>query len=254
MKKTFSFLCLLLMSCTSRQPEKQHLADSALTNSSDTSMVETPAVVKAEQEDPYLIIPGKSFGPINARTTRDSLIAWFGKNQLFDTTLTIYLGGDPPEPDANGNIPPDPTVEVTYIYRNTDKEMEVYWNETLDTITSVGTKQQRSMYHTKEGIKAGININELAAINDSPMYFYGFGWDFGGLMVVADNQYKTPKKGIVNEMIFKRKIEIIISWKGNSEDNSVYGDEIFSTEMPLLKTKGKYVYVYSLNVIFKQVF
>ncbi len=97
-----------------------------------------------------------------------------------------------------------------------------------------------SQWKTKEGVYLGMPLEELIKLNGKPIKFYGFGWDYSGLVQSFEN-------GSLQD---KMRISLIYTSNISEKDYlEIIGDKIISTENINL-SKYKFV-VASLEVLFR---
>lgn len=68
------------------------------------------------------------------------------------------------------------------LFPGTANEVEIMWEDTIHytKMSSALVNNEKSEWRTKEGIYIGMPLEELVQINQKPVKFYGFGWDYGG--------------------------------------------------------------------------
>ena len=82
-------------------------------------------------------------------------------------------------------------LEVTLLFKGTEKELRFMWED--DSVnfaipTSLFVETKNSPWVTSNGIKVGTSMTELEEIYNSDFSFYGFGWDFGGMVIFDKNK------------------------------------------------------------------
>jgi len=140
-------------------------------------------VAFAQPADPWLVVPGKSVGPITALTTRADLVRYFGANHVHDEMAGP--GGDSEAVLAtvvNGNGPGSSVVIFWDKLDSTGKHPDVaahpdflrlcYGNE--------GQGKRHCKWHLANGISIGTSLRELEALNGRGFDLSGFGWDYSG--------------------------------------------------------------------------
>ncbi|MFN8240241.1 MAG: Ser-Thr-rich GPI-anchored membrane family protein [Bacteroidales bacterium] len=113
-------------------------------------------IIESKDKYNYIIIPGKSVGPINYSTTLGDLISFYGRENV--DTKTEYTAGEGTELET-----------LTYIK---NRGLTIRWKDqvTQDPIHPrfVSIKSYPSNYHTAEGITIGTSAQELGIINGGP--------------------------------------------------------------------------------------
>ena len=60
-------------------------------------------------------------------------------------------------------------------------ELAVTWKDAPRTkIKAIYLTQKGGRWHSAEGIKNGLSLQDLAKLNEAPVQFYGFDWDYSG--------------------------------------------------------------------------
>lgn len=126
-----------------------------------------PATPRPTASDDFLIKPSESFGPINAASTKESLIETFGPENVKEET--IYVGDGMEWPGM-----------VVYP-EDEEKRVEVFWWEEDPTkVQMIRIQGDKSQWKTAEGVSLGTSVTELEELNGKPFKLLGLGWDFGG--------------------------------------------------------------------------
>ena len=73
---------------------------------------------------------------------------------------------------------------VTRLFRDTDKEVEFTWNDTINfsSLLAITLNRQGSVWKTSEGITVGTTLLRLVELNKKEIEFSGLEWDYGGLV------------------------------------------------------------------------
>lgn len=124
---------------------------------------------------------------------------------------------------------------VTLLYPETDNELFIYWEFEKQIVSSAYVNSFDSKWSTAEGVRIGTTLEALEELNSSLISFYGFGWDYGGLV----SSYYTG--------LFEDKGLSIILCTENEEANMVLiGDQEFNSEMQETQNAGIYVCEFGL--------
>ncbi|NJN22934.1 MAG: hypothetical protein HC812_19370 [Leptolyngbya sp. RL_3_1] len=177
-KPRFSQLCcglLLLGSLTSAcgDPTAPSGIDEAATSTPETvpETVVTPLPDAADAVPTALanteIIPGERFGPVSPETSRADLVALFGPDALED--VAVAAGEGTTEPGTRVDLGPEQSFSVVWVDDTQTRPLLV--------------KDFGSVWRTPAGIGLGMTAAELEAVL-GPFDFYGFGWDYGGTVVL----------------------------------------------------------------------
>ena len=111
------------------------------------------------------VLPG-SLGPL---TTRLQLDARFGKDNVREE----------PFPGAEGIgtypvlvvFPDDPRMRLELVLDADNPDAP---------IRELRVRSPASLWHAASGLRTGMTLAELVALNGAPVSFYGLGWDYGG--------------------------------------------------------------------------
>ena len=89
-------------------------------------------------------------------------------------------------PDANvaegTDLFEEGTVKRPYtiLYPNTADELLIVWKDESRSTPEQIYVDREGRWSSKNGIKVGTPYKELERINEGPIKFYGFGWDYSG--------------------------------------------------------------------------
>lgn len=172
------------------------------------------------------LITESSWGAIQKSTDYEGLIKIFGETPVEDSTILGAEGID--------------TLQVTYIYPGTEKELIVHWRDSLyhRTIGFIETYQPNSPYKTDKSLKIGSTLRQLLELNGQPINFSGFGWDYGGY-IMSYNKGALDSSKINYRMDAREDIP-----------EGLMGDSEFNTDMPLVKENLDKIHIYSLMLNF----
>ncbi len=119
-----------------------------------------------DEPDPWRIVPGKSFGPVDQSTSRSDLDQFFGASNVEEGTLYIGEGF---------------CVPATIVFPGTDNELTVAWQSPEhDNVAMLRVEKPGGRWSTAEGIRVGTTVAQLEELKGEPIEFGGFGWDYGG--------------------------------------------------------------------------
>jgi SH3-like domain-containing protein len=121
---------------------------------------------KAKAMNDFLIVPGERIGQIKLLSGQEDAEKIFGKE--FVAEGDIYIGEGV-------------TKKGFYLFKNSPLELQCPLDENKK-IFGIYVRQPGGNWATKEGVKMGTTLDELAKLNERPIKFNGFGWDFGGLV------------------------------------------------------------------------
>ncbi|MDZ7898089.1 MAG: hypothetical protein U5N85_08685 [Arcicella sp.] len=92
------------------------------------------------------------------------------------------------------------------IFPDTDKEVEIYWKDGKDfkeiqdvmvraKVADGGSLALKSPWVSREGLKIGMRLSEIVALNGKTFTMTGIGWDLGGTVVSWEGG-KLAKKNV----------------------------------------------------------
>lgn len=178
------------------------------------------AVVAAPAADPYLIVPGRSVGPLTARTrTADALKKAFGAANV--KAQPVYVGEGSSEPGfliCGGQA--GKTLEVLPMDLQGQKTLLVYIRE--------GGK---SLYRTREGVTLGMTLRQLEKLNGRPFELSGFSWDYGGTVT----SWKGGKLAKALDGVTVRFDEPATDALTEAERNTIVGDAPHLSSLPAMQ-------------------
>ncbi|HMO41126.1 MAG TPA: hypothetical protein PKC76_16280 [Saprospiraceae bacterium] len=133
----------------------------------------------APLENDFLIVPGERVGIITGETTEETVEDFFGQENVKITSL--YMGE---EAEREGVV----------VFPGTENEIEIVWElaANIGRPAFVRLNKENSAWKTKQGVRVGMTLEALEAINGQPFTFYGFEWDFGGLVTDWNNGKLSP--------------------------------------------------------------
>lgn len=139
-------------------------------------------VICAQQRDEWIIVPGRSVGPITPQTTRSDLDRIFGPDNVHEQM--VNTGGDEepvPATVVKGN---DASVALTVFWNKHVKEGDRPPDSALPVIIRIcegGLASTKSCkWHLPDGISFGTSLRKLESLNRKVFRLYGFGWDYSG--------------------------------------------------------------------------
>lgn len=126
------------------------------------------AVTGADALDPSdnLVIPGTRVGLITPGMTADVLELAYGKANVIRAEI----------PGAEGE-----TMPGARLFAETDRELEILWDPRAEAEPRVfDIRIIGSAWRFENGLKPGLGLEAVEAINGKPFTVLGFGWDYGG--------------------------------------------------------------------------
>jgi hypothetical protein len=136
-----------------------------IAGTSALALLATPAL--AADKDNFLIVPGRSFGPIKKGTTLAELERIYGK-------ANIRVGlVQPPHGDFQKQ-------RAAVIFPGTRDEAEAYLVDGATRVERVVVHKAGGRWHTKEGLRIGTNLAALEKVLGGPFPISAYGQDGGG--------------------------------------------------------------------------
>lgn len=126
------------------------------------------ATSSSETKD-FLIVPGERIGMVTASTTEAAVEKAYGKENIELKSLNVGEGEQ---------------REGVLVFPGTNNELEIIWELEADigNPAFVRLGKENSDWKTPEGIGVGTTLEKLEELNGRPFTFYGFEWDYGGLV------------------------------------------------------------------------
>ena len=189
--------------------------------------IETPAPATpappAETASPTVAsqdwtLPG-TLGPL---TTRQALAARFGKANVREETFDGAEGiGTYP---ALVLFPDDPSQRLELVLDAEDKDAP---------IQELRVRAPGSRWRDASGLRMGMTLSELVALNGAPISFYGLEWDYGG---TVQDWHGGKLANAAGAALFRRVT--LRARAGTSPDAVPIGDSVFRSDDPRLAGVG----------------
>ncbi len=121
-------------------------------------------VLEREKRD-FLVVPGKRVGPIHLKTSEEELIRLYG----------------PAVTRGSVNASTKKTEQCTILWEGDENELRIVWKDDAKaSVKAVYVMKQGGKWHMAEGAKVGLGMLDLTKVNQNPISFYGFNWEYGG--------------------------------------------------------------------------
>lgn len=175
-----------------------------------------PAAPTVASED--WTLPG-TLGPL---TTRQALEARFGKANVREETFDGAEGiGTYP---ALVVFPDDPSRRLELVLDAEDKDAP---------IQELRVRAPGSRWRDASGLRMGMTLSELVALNGAPISFYGLEWDYGG---TVQDWHGGRLANAAGAALFRRVT--LGARAGTSPDAVPIGDSVFRSDDPRLAGVG----------------
>jgi len=181
----------------------------------DTSMIPMNSVIKmnAVIKENSSVVSADSvndelkpdIATILATTQPQELYIHYGEKNISKEKLL--------SPEANEGI------DQYVLFKGTENALYIRYDDAQPWI-SVKTKSDIELPH---GLKVGMTVDDLIAINGQQLTFYGFGWDHGGL-VSSFNGGKLENQGIALILRADERKPAYRKFSGDSEFNTADRD------------------------------
>ena len=138
-------------------------------------------------EKDWLIIPGKSAGPIKADMSEAELIQIYGKTNIrsFNNIKPMRLFGEHAKSQTETRLFPN----------NPEKRISILWHDIKENKSPrhFNFRGSKSLWKTSHGITIGLTLRELEKKNGKAFIVSGFDWDQGGKIL-------SWKNGLLEEL------------------------------------------------------
>ena len=204
-----------LAACQRDAPPSAPLAIEAPAPATPAPPAETASPTVASED---WTLPG-TLGPL---TTRQALEARFGKANVREETFDGAEGiGTYP---ALVVFPDDPSRRLELVLDAEDKDAP---------IQELRVRAPGSRWRDASGLRMGMTLSELVALNGAPISFYGLEWDYGG---TVQDWHGGRLANAAGAALFRRVT--LGARAGTSPDAVPIGDSVFRSDDPRLAGVG----------------
>ena len=204
-----------LAACQRDAPPSAPLAIEAPAPATPAPPAETASPTVASED---WTLPG-TLGPL---TTRQALEARFGKANVREETFDGAEGiGTYP---ALVVFPDDPSRRLELVLDAEDKDAP---------IQELRVRAPGSRWRDASGLRMGMTLSELVALNGAPISFYGLEWDYGG---TVQDWHGGRLANAAGAALFRRVT--LRARAGTSPDAVPIGDSVFRSDDPRLAGVG----------------
>jgi hypothetical protein len=206
---------MLLAACQRDAPPPAPAAIEAPAPAAPAPPAETASPTVASED---WTLPG-TLGPL---TTRQALEARFGKANIREETFDGAEGiGTYP---ALVVFPDDPSRRLELVLDAEDKDAP---------IQELRVRAPGSRWRDASGLRMGMALSELVALNGAPISFYGLEWDYGG---TVQDWHGGRLANAAGAALFRRVT--LGARAGTSPDAVPIGDSVFRSDDPRLAGVG----------------
>lgn len=155
-------------------------------------------------------------GPFAADSSEAKLIEAFGKENV--------VTGEVPGPEGS-------TVLATTVFPNDEtKKIEVgWWDE--EGLTQLAYFTIPSADVAPQGVKTGMTVKEVEALNGAPFEMQGFWWDYGGYANFTGGKLGAPEEGCIVSVRFAPAGE----YPSDLNVDAISGEVLVPSSEPLLE-------------------
>ncbi len=150
------------------------------------------------------------------------------------------------------------TFETTKLFGNTDEEVDIYWQDghKFKQIQDVVVKgkldenaklKNNSPWVSKLGLRIGMKMSEVIALNGKTFTITGIGWDLGGNVV----SWEGGKLANKNANIRFNDYSDNMGGLKETEYNTIIGDREFDTKHPVIQKLNPTVDEFSVYKTFE---
>lgn len=130
---------------------------------------------------------------------------------------------------------------ITLLFPDSKNQVVFYWADTLHMqnleVVSIDCSEKKTDWKTKEGITYGTTVKELEQYNDKPFVFWGFEWDYGGLL----SSWRGGR-------LEKRKIIVALTYSNTVEEVlELLGDKELYSNLPLVQKADVHICGFSIR-------
>ena len=206
---------VLLAACQRDAPPSAPLAIEAPAPATPAPPAETASPTVASED---WTLPG-TLGPL---TTRQALETRFGKANVHEETFDGAEGiGTYP---ALVVFPDDPAQRLELVLDAEDKDAP---------IQELRVRAPGSRWRDASGLRMGMTLSELVALNGAPISFYGLEWDYGG---TVQDWHGGRLANAAGAALFRR---VTLGARASTSPDAVpIGDSVFRSDDPRLAGVG----------------
>ena len=213
----FSFL-LLILACEGENKQQNNGTTDPNSVTDQPKSTTDPA-----GNDKWICIPGKQVGTITPTTSEKDLIRVFGAENVKRQQLSLDEGV---------------VVEGTIVYPESPNQLIVEWlpGQLYQKPAIVRIEGEGSKWITSQGIAIGTTLDQLLAINERPISFFGFDWEYSGLVDDWGDGGQVDQDLVV----------FLAPAKPDAIYPDLLGDQTFTSDHP--KAKAAELYVISMMI------
>lgn len=176
---------------------------------------------------PFIFECGSVFGP---GTTQESLAAVFGDANV--VSADVHVGEGHYEPGV-------------VIFGDAEDRVEVTWKDPSNRYSSSSARIRgdRSSWETPGGLRLGLDLHSVEAINGRPLQLAGFGWDYQGTVLSWEGGRLETSAGASCRMIVR--LGPTRGAAGSDVEwayGQVRGDRSFSSTHPAMRLLNPKIY------------
>ncbi len=160
---------VVILGCAPEQPDGER---KAAPTGEDAVAGEVPRGSSVEWDGEFLVAPDR-VGPVTPEINRDRLVAMLADDAV---ERAVYIG--------EGQCAPG-----MVLFPETLNEAEIIWlDDDGSTPATVQLRSSGSDWRTNKGVTVGTSLKELEHLAGDVVTFSGFGWDYGGSLLWAEEE------------------------------------------------------------------
>jgi hypothetical protein len=168
---TLLIIGLLAYACGTKSTENEGERNTEGLTEEESTYPERNAALRGVDPNmtDYFCVPGKNVGKITKEFTQEDLIRTYGEENVRREEIGFGEGS---------------SVPGTIVFPDSVKELVIYWEKEhpSEKIAKIRIDKEGGPWKTITGIQIGTTLEELERINGKPFNFYGFEWDYSGLV------------------------------------------------------------------------
>lgn len=138
-------------------------------------------------------------GTVSCKSTKQTTTPTVSKDNFIVENLLELNAEEIRKKYSDANIKEDAgmfdegTEELHYtiLYGDTPNEIQITWKDAGRTEINDIRFTTAGKWQSSTGIKIGTTYDELNSLNEKPVSFYGFGWDYSGAVMWNDGKMEN---------------------------------------------------------------
>lgn len=209
---------LFILACEGENKQQNNTTTDPEPAAEQLKVPSNPAV-----SNKWICIPGKQVGQITPNTSEKALVEIFGAENVKRQQLSLDEGI---------------VTEGTVVYPGSPNQLTVEWlpGELYEKPAIVRIEGEGAKWLTSQGISIGTKMEELLSINEVPVSFFGFDWEYSGLVDDWGDGGQIDQDLVI----------FLAPGKPDAIYPDLLGDQMFTSDHP--KVKDAELYVISMMI------